>query len=79
MKINGQAISAREFAFDGCHKIYLLEDEADRTEARISEFNILPITSLRNAFNESCGLQFISNWKLTKSFVRQFEEARFEA
>jgi hypothetical protein len=79
MKINGETTTAKEFAFDGCHKIYLIESEDDRADARGCGYDILPISSLREAFNNSCGLQFISNWKLTKSFVNQFGEACFEA
>jgi len=78
MKINGQETHAKEFAFDGCHKIYLIEDKMDLNEANMV-YDILPISLIEKAFNESCGLQFISNWKLTKRFVDQFEEACFEA
>lgn len=79
MIINGQQTKAKEFAFDGCHKIYLLESENDRGEAQDCGYDILPIKELKKAFNESCGLQFISSWDLSKSFVKQFEEACFEA
>jgi hypothetical protein len=78
MKINGQTTTAKEFAFDGCHKIYLIETPEDREEAKCG-YHILPISSLREAFNNSCGLQFISNWRLSKRYVDQFEEVCFEA
>lgn len=78
MKINGIETSAKQFAYDGCHKIYLIEDGDDYREARDSGYDIIPIASLRHKFNESCGLQFISNWKLTERFVNQFQEACFE-
>lgn len=73
MKINGNPIIASEFAYDGCHKIYLLESEEDKYEAKGSGYGIFPISLLEKKFNNSCGLQFISNWKLTKSYVEQFE------
>jgi hypothetical protein len=79
MKINGETTTAKEFAYDGCHKIYLLESADEREEARDCAYDILPISSLREAFNNSCGLQFISNWKLSKRYVEQFGEACFEA
>jgi hypothetical protein len=79
MKINGEKITAKEFAYDGCHKIYLIESKDDREEARDCEYDIHPISSLREVFNKSCGLQFISNWKLSKRYVDQFQDACFEA
>lgn len=73
MKINGQKTNATHFAYDGCHKIYLIEDEMDLNEANIMGYDILPISRLEKTFNESCVLQFISNWKLDKSYAEQFE------
>ena len=72
MKINGQYTNATHFAYDGCHKIYLLEDQEDAWEANCC-YHILPISSLEKTFHSSCGLQFISNWKLNNSFTEQFE------
>jgi hypothetical protein len=69
--INGQETSAKEFAYDGCHKIYLLENEGDREEARCSGYSIVPISRLQKTFDSSCGLQFIDNWKLDKCYVSQ--------
>ena len=77
MKINGETISAKQFAYDGCHKIYLIEDENDYQEARHG-YDIIPITYIRHKWNESCGLQFISNWKLSKRYAEQFGEFCFE-
>lgn len=77
MKINGFDITAKCFAYDGCHKIYLIEDDEDYQEARHG-YDIIPIASIRHKFYESCGLQFIYNWKLTEHYISQFEEACFE-
>ena len=77
MKINGTEINAKQFAYDGCHKIYLIEDADDYQEAKHG-YDIIPIGYIRNKWNDSCGLQFISNWKLTKQYVEQFQEACFE-
>ena len=79
MKINNQTTTAKEFAYDGCHKIYLLESENDKDEARDCGYDILPIQNLKKTFNCSCGLQFISNWNLSKSYVNQFQDACFES
>ena len=32
IKINGIEVVGDYFAYDGCHKIYILEDEKDRLE-----------------------------------------------
>lgn len=78
MKINNATTTAKKFAFDGCHKIYLLESRKDETEARAIGYNILPIDRLQDAYEGSCSLRFISNWKLTTLFVDQFDDATFE-
>ena len=74
MTINGQHTDAKSFAYDGCHKIYLTETMEDLLEARDSGYEIHDIGSLRSVYNASCGLQFISNWKMDKRFVNQFEK-----
>ena len=76
MTINGKKTTATRFAYDGCHKIYLLESEEDAAEATSYEYGILPISKLKETFDNSCGLQFISNWGLDKQFVSQCEPAR---
>lgn len=78
MTINGQQTKATHFAYDDCHKIYILESENDREEARSAGYDILPIKELEETFNDSCGLQFISSWDLSKHFVDQFQDAEFE-
>lgn len=64
---------AEQFAFDGCHKIYLIQDEADREEARECGYDILNIDRLESAFEHSCSLRFIHDWKLKKTYIEQFE------
>jgi hypothetical protein len=71
--INHKQTKAKKFAYDGCHKIYLLEKEDDVWEARDCEYDIIDIASLKEVFNNSCNLRFISNWTLDKDYVRQFE------
>lgn len=77
MKINNIEISAKHFAYDGCHKIYLIETEEQRREAQSSEYEVLHISKLKKTFENSCGLRFISNWALNKQYVDQCEEAEF--
>lgn len=81
MIINGNVIdedSIKEFAYDGCHKIYLIEDSKDKEEALKIGYNLISINLLEETYEDSCSLKFISNWKLSKSYVGQFEEANFE-
>ena len=78
MKINNHEATAKAFAYDGCHKIYLLEADSDWKEASDNGYTILPIEKLIETFESSCDLRFISNWALTKQFIRQFEPANFD-
>lgn len=78
MKINNQDTTAKAFAYDGCHKIYLLEKDEHWQEASESGYTILPIEKLIQTFEDSCDLRFISDWALSRQFVRQFEPADFD-
>lgn len=81
MKVNGKTITATRFAFDGCHKIYLLENADQEAHAKEIGYDILPISELKDAYDSSCSLKFISNWGLETnewvSYVEQFEKAKF--
>lgn len=78
MKVNGIEIIGDKFAYDGCHKIYIIEDVDDWRTALESGYKILPIEKLEETYEKSCSLKFISNWKLDKRYVPQFEDAEFE-
>lgn len=78
MKINNLEVIGKYFAYDDCHKIYIIEDEEDLQEAKEIGYTILPIKEIEETYNNSCELKFINNWKLDKFFVKQFEEANFE-
>jgi len=71
MKINGKNIDGKKFAYDGCHKIYVIEDKKDEKEAIDLCYSILNIKKLPETYYKSCPLRFISNWKLTKKYVEQ--------
>jgi len=73
MKINGIEITAKEFAYDGCHKIYLIESQEERDEADSYGYKIYPINEIADKFDNSCSLRFIDTWSLD-SIVPQFEE-----
>lgn len=78
MKINGKEIKAKQFAYEGCHKIYLIEDTDDLKEAKDIGYDIYDIKLLKETYDGSCSLRFINNWKLTEQIVPQFETAKFE-
>ena len=81
LKINGKTITADRFAFDGCHKIYLIENQEQADNATELGYTLLPIADLPEAYESSCSLRFISNWALDDSdwvsYVGQFKKARF--
>ena len=73
LKVNGTEITAKEFAYDGCHKIYLINSDKDREEAVEMQYPLYPIAELEQKYKTSCGLEFINNWDLS-SVVPQFAE-----
>lgn len=73
--INGEEITAKEFAFDGCHKIYLINTKGDKAQYKEYGYNFFPIEDLKECYDNACGLKFISSADLKKKFVKQFEKA----
>lgn len=78
MKVNGKEIKGKGIAYDGCHKIYIIEDKQDEIEAHKMGYELYVLDILEKIYNNSCPLRFISNWKLDKNFVKQCEVAIFE-
>lgn len=78
MKVNGMEIIGSKFAYDGCYKIYIIEDENDEKKALEYGYDIFIIDELEDAWNNSCELRFIYNWKLDKTYVEQYKDATFE-
>ena len=78
MKINNKEVIGDKFAYDGCHKIYVIEDEKDREDAEEYDYQIFDLKDIQNVYKNSCELKFISNWKLDKRYVNQFEDVIFE-
>ena len=79
MKINGKTVTGDRFAFDGCHKIYII-DTPEEAEARRYGYEIYPIEDIEQTYEDSCNLKFISSWNDDDfvSYVRQSEDATFE-
>ena len=82
MKINGKTMVGDRFAFEGCHKIYIIDTPEEEAQALKYGYNIYPIKEIEKAYKNSCSLKFISNWPLDDnnfvSYVDQFEDATFE-
>ena len=76
--VNGKPIEGTKFAFDGCHKFYIIEDERDEAEAIQLGYDLYCICKLEEYYNNSCSLRFINNWKLDKTYALQCEKAIFE-
>lgn len=66
-KIDAIESSGISLAWDGCHKIYLLGDEARVDDAVAYEYEIYPAAEIRRLIGSSCGLVFVSNWGLLDS------------
>lgn len=74
VKINGYDVSkALGYVYDGCHKFYIIEDEADKKEAFDSwGASVAPLTDdMFRLFLKSCPLRFVYNWKLTDDIIPQ--------
>lgn len=78
LKINGKEVAATEFAYDGCHKIYLINGPEDRERmldcGYTEEGDILPIDELPAVWEDTCPLRFISSADLSQDYVEQCEE-----
>ena len=73
--INEISSSAKEFAWDGCHKLYLMNTEKDRQEFLEHGYTLFPIEKLKECYDSSCSLKFISDGDLRYTIARQSEEA----
>lgn len=54
------------FAYEGCHKIYLIENEEQLEEAKKYLYNIFSIDSLLEIYEDSCPWRFINFWDSNK-------------
>lgn len=77
LEINGKTVIGEHFAYDGCHKIYICENQEDIEQAKEYEYDILNINEIEDVYNNSCSLKFIRNWALTDLYVPQFKNAEF--
>lgn len=68
-KVKEMAPEAAQFAWDGCHKIYIIENQEELVEAKNVGYEILDIKNLETAWEKSCELKFINFWNLEKDAI----------
>ena len=74
-------IKADMFAYDGCHKIYLITNMHDEDEAHDYGYELWGVENLPTIWNDSCPLRFISFWdveNLKGNIVPQCEDAEIQ-
>ena len=74
VQINDTVIFADEFAWDGCHKIYVVTDQESRDELEGYGYDFYPIDELKEVWDLSCNLRFISDASLSASYIPQCYE-----
>lgn len=62
LTINGEPVEATHFAFDGCHKLYLID--SSKSHATMSGYgysaeDIRPVSELAQVWEQTCPLRFI--------------------
>lgn len=79
VKINDKIVKGNSFAYDGCHKIYILQDEKDIAGAKDNRYTVYDLDMIKEIYKESCPLRFIENWKLDGTcYAKQGENANIE-
>lgn len=61
-KIAHIAQSGWPLAWDGCHKIYFLQDAGREAQAREFGYSIYPSDRLAELIEDSCSLVFVTRW-----------------
>lgn len=64
-KLDAIEASDLSIAFDGCHKVYLV-DKGEEDDARDTGYDLFDAKEIRAIVNRSCGLVFVSAWNLGK-------------
>jgi len=74
VEINDTRIWADEFAWDGCHKLYIVTDQESRDQLEGYGYDFFPINELKECWDSSCGLRFISDASLNCNYISQSHE-----
>lgn len=76
LKINGKEVKTNgSYAFDNCHKFYILENDEDKMKALDIGYDIYPVKHLATDLEHSCPLRFINNWNLKETYLVQGEKS----
>lgn len=67
-------IEGLAIAYDGCHKIYIIQKQDEISEAKNCGYAIYPMEKLEDLYKQSCPLKFVSSWDLKKKYIRQGEK-----
>jgi len=77
VKLNGKFVwSCGYFAFDGCHKVYVVERRSELKEVLdVGCYRLYPIEELKETVDRiTCPLRFVSNWRCNFDYAKQFGE-----
>lgn len=76
LKINGKEVKTNgAYAFDNCHKFYILENDNEKFKALEYGYEICPVQHLVTDLKHSCPLRFISSFNLTANYLLQGEKS----
>ena len=76
LKINGKEVKNNgAYAFDNCHKFYILENDNEKFKALEFGYEIYPIQHLVTDLKNSCPLRFINSFNLENTYLLQGEES----
>ena len=76
LKINGKEVKNNgAYAFDNCHKFYILENDNEKFKALELGYEICPIQHLVTDLESSCPLRFINSFNLENTYLLQGEES----
>lgn len=75
IQIGNQSIDALGFAWDGCHKIYVLRNQEEQAELIDLGYGTYEPQELPDVWARSCGLRFVSSGDLTEQYIAQGEDA----
>ena len=80
MKVNGKEIVGIGFAYDGCHKFYIIANEKEKKEVEFYRYEVYPLKKKKMEWlwKISCPMRYIERWDLTEEYVRFGEDAIFE-
>lgn len=69
------------FAWDGCHKIYLITTRDQAYDAFGYDYDLLDISLIKQVYEESCPLRFIDFWdveNIKHPVIPQCEDGEIE-